>query len=126
LNQSFGPGAWALLPRGPHFFNQERTTISRDFALYIYGNFVSQTCGEQDYIEHRSIATSLEAAKSNALMRCCKDLGIASQLWDPEFIIDWKVQYAVSVWCEKNGKGKKKLWRRKDRPKFEGTWKEIE
>lgn len=24
-----------------------------------------------------------ESAKSNALMRCCKDLGIASELWDP-------------------------------------------
>ncbi len=25
-----------------------------------------------------------ESAKSNALMRCCKDLGIASELWDPQ------------------------------------------
>ena len=27
---------------------------------------------------------AMEAAKSNALVRCCKDLGIASELWDPK------------------------------------------
>lgn len=27
---------------------------------------------------------AMESAKSNALMRCCKDLGVASELWDPQ------------------------------------------
>ena len=31
--------------------------------------------------ESSGIPTATEAAKSNALMRCCKDLGIASELW---------------------------------------------
>lgn len=30
---------------------------------------------------------AMEAAKSNALMRCCKDLGVASELWDPQVTI---------------------------------------
>ena len=28
-------------------------------------------------------------------MRCCKDLGVASVLWDPIFIAQWKSKYAV-------------------------------
>ncbi|CAB4421510.1 unnamed protein product, partial [Rhizophagus irregularis] len=28
-------------------------------------------------------------------MRCCKDLGIASELWDPTFIRDFKKKYCM-------------------------------
>ena len=37
--------------------------------------------GEQEYFDPHGIPTATEACKSNALMRCCKDLGIASELW---------------------------------------------
>jgi hypothetical protein len=37
--------------------------------------------GEQEYFDPSGVATATEACKSNALMRCCKDLGIASELW---------------------------------------------
>ena len=37
--------------------------------------------GEQEYYDPSGIPTATEACKSNALMRCCKDLGIASELW---------------------------------------------
>ena len=37
--------------------------------------------GEQEYFDASGIATATEACKSNALMRCCKDLGVASELW---------------------------------------------
>ena len=37
--------------------------------------------GEQEYFDPSGIATATEASKSNALMRCCKDLGVASELW---------------------------------------------
>ena len=42
--------------------------------------------GEQQYFDPDGIPTATEGCKSNALMRCCKDLGIASELWDPRFI----------------------------------------
>ena len=35
----------------------------------------------QDYFDPGGIATATEGCKSNALMRCCKDLGVASELW---------------------------------------------
>lgn len=38
-----------------------------------------------------------EGCKSNALMRCCKDLGIAWQLWDPVFIKQFKKDHVAMV-----------------------------
>jgi hypothetical protein len=50
-----------------------------------HGRLVSVARGEQDYFDPEGIATATEGCKSNALMRCCKDLGIASELWyDPK------------------------------------------
>jgi hypothetical protein len=49
-------------------------------------------------------------------MRCCKDLGIASELWDPDFINNWKQQHASHVFAEHVTSGiKKRLWRKNDR-----------
>jgi hypothetical protein len=33
-------------------------------------------------------------------MRCCKDLGVASELWDPRFIRGFKKEYCVEVYAE--------------------------
>ena len=44
-------------------------------------SLVSIARGEQEYFDPSGIPTATESCKSNALMRCCKDLGIASELW---------------------------------------------
>lgn len=56
--------------------------------------------GEQAYFDRDGIATATEACKSNALMRCCKDLGVASELWDPRFIREFKAEHCVEVFAE--------------------------
>ena len=43
---------------------------------------------------------AMEAAKSNALVRCCKDLGIASELWDPK--VEEQVHLVWSLGCNRN------------------------
>ena len=43
--------------------------------------FISQSRGEQDFFDMSGLPTASEGCKSNSLMRCCKDLGIASELW---------------------------------------------
>lgn len=59
-------------------------------------------------------------------MRCCKDIGVASELWDPAFITEWKAKYAVDVWVEHVKTGdKRKLWRRKDRGPIGYPYKEV-
>ena len=49
--------------------------------LKYYCRLVAIARGEQEYFDPSGIPTATEACKSNALMRCCKDLGIASELW---------------------------------------------
>lgn len=50
-------------------------TFSNHFRL------VSVARGEQLFFDPAGLPTATEGCKSNALMRCCKDLGIASELW---------------------------------------------
>jgi hypothetical protein len=76
---------------------------------------VSIARGEQDYFDSEGIPTATEGCKSNALMRCCKDLGVASELWDPRFIRKYMAQHAKEVWVEHAvTKKKKKITMRKD------------
>ncbi|KAI9268052.1 mitochondrial genome maintenance MGM101-domain-containing protein, partial [Phascolomyces articulosus] len=113
LNKAFGPGGWGLAPRGEHSISPKN--ISREYALICHGRYISQSRGEQDYFDQSGLPTASEGCKSNALMRCCKDLGIASELWDPTFIRKFKKKYCTEVWAEHvTTKKKKKLWRKKD------------
>ena len=75
---------------------------------------VSIARGEQDYFSPEGISTAVEGCKSNALMRCCKDLGVASELWDPQYIRKFLAQHAREVFAEHvPTKKKRKLWIRK-------------
>ncbi|KZS97805.1 mitochondrial genome maintenance MGM101 [Sistotremastrum niveocremeum HHB9708] len=122
LNQAFGPGGWGLAPRSET--NVSPKIVSREYALVCLGRLVAIARGEQEYFDPSGIATAAESCKSNALMRCCKDLGIASELWDPRFIREFKAAHCVQVFASNSSGQKKKLWRRKDQPKFEFPWKE--
>lgn len=79
LNRAFGPGGWGLAPRSET--NVGSKVVSREYGLICLGRLVSVARGEQDYFDPSGVATATEGCKSNALMRCCKDLGIASELW---------------------------------------------
>lgn len=92
--------------------------------------------GEQQTFAGSSMATAAEACKSNALMRCCKDLGIAGELWcvcsrlrapsclvrgtdrggymhrDPQFIRKFKADYCVEAWVTHVTTGKKCVYSR--------------
>ncbi|KAK0461662.1 mitochondrial genome maintenance MGM101-domain-containing protein [Desarmillaria tabescens] len=123
LNRAFGPGAWGLAPRGET--NVSAKIVSREYALVCQGRLVAIARGEQEYFDVNGVPTATEACKSNALMRCCKDLGIASELWDPRFIREFKAKYCVEVFAEHiPTKKKKKLWRRKDAPKLAYPYQE--
>lgn len=127
LNKAFGPGGWGLMPRGNYIIHNG--SICQQYALFCHGQFVSQAWGDQLYDDstasHKSLASALEGVKSNALMRCCKDLGVASELWDPSFILKWKAEHCVEVWAVHYKTGqRKKLYRRRDRPAFEYPYSE--
>ncbi|KAH3687533.1 hypothetical protein WICPIJ_001495 [Wickerhamomyces pijperi] len=114
LNRSFGPGAWGLAPRSET--SVTASLITREYALICLGRLVSVSRGEQDYFSQDGIPTATEGCKSNALMRCCKDLGIASELWDPVFIRKFKREHCEERFVEHAvNKRKRKVWKRKDR-----------
>ena len=51
---------------------------------------------------------------------------VASELWDPAYVITWKQRHAVEVTCKHVKSGDvKKLWRRKDRPQFGYPFEEV-
>jgi hypothetical protein len=62
--------------------------------------FIAQARGECQYFSEESIPTAGEGCKSNALLRCCKDLGVASELWDPRFIRTFKKEHCQEIWVE--------------------------
>ncbi|KAJ1782900.1 hypothetical protein LPJ62_005269 [Coemansia sp. RSA 2167] len=120
LNRAFGPGGWGLVPRGAHSVSGR--TLSREYALICLGRFTSQARGEQDYFDDGGLATATEGCKSNALVRCCKDLGVASELWDPAFISQFKAKYCAEEWVTHAVRGsKKRMWRLKTR-QWEYPW----
>lgn len=93
LIRAFGAGGWSLIPRGPHTFSSG--TLSREYALFCAARFVSQARGHAQITNSTQTPASVsETARSNALMRCCKDLGIANELWDQHYVSKWKAQFA--------------------------------
>ncbi|TXT05949.1 hypothetical protein VHUM_03710 [Vanrija humicola] len=123
LNAAFGPGGWGMAPRGETHVGQR--IVSREWGLVCLGRLVAIARGEQEYFDPSGIPTATEACKSNALMRCCKDLGIASELWDPRFIREFKAKYCTDAMVEHVvQKKRRKLWRKKN-AKFEYPYKEV-
>jgi ribonuclease HI len=107
LTRAFGAGGWALAPRSPA--RVMGNIITYHGALFCLGRFVAEAVGECAYRannDQMSYASALEGAKTDALSRCCKDLGLATQLWDKAWRDQWMADYA-----EKGSDGK---WRARD------------
>jgi len=124
LNESFGIGQWCLIIKS-NTKDPDRSKLYLQGVLMVRGSYVAESVGEAEYHEtneQQSWASVWESAKSDCITRCCKDLGIASELWQPEFIRKWIAENAIDVWCEmkfKDGTIKpKKLWRKKDSKPF--------
>jgi Mitochondrial genome maintenance MGM101 len=129
LTKAFGPMGWALRPVSapipPGEGNQN--VMYREFALIADGRVVASAIGSAKYYATNArmdFGDTVEAVKSDALKRCCKDLGMLSELWDVEFIEDWRNEFAVHVFMfEKDRKDPTKRitkdqWRRVDRKPF--------
>jgi hypothetical protein len=121
LNNAFCPMGWSMIPRGD--LSMKGNCLYRSYALIVGGRFVAEAIGSQEYYENNgnmNYADAAEGVKSNALERCCKDLGIASEMWDPSWIAEWKKDYAIEVSAPNRNNQMKNVWRRKDRQPFKG------
>jgi hypothetical protein len=109
LNEAFRPGGWALrrlssidvaVATEGQADRKTELVMSAEFGLYVGGRFVSSARGEQKYQDNGEMTygDAAEGMKSNALSRCCKDLGIALDLWDRNYADRWRTAHAVQVW----------------------------
>ena len=115
LRKTFGL-QWALIPQGMPTFKDN--FIYWGFWLVIKGHLCSYAIGEQKYFtqskagkDFMTYGDACEGAKSNALMRLCKGVGISLELWKPSFIRKWKGTYAETY--KKEGKT---YWKKKGEP----------
>jgi hypothetical protein len=133
LDKAFGQGAWTLV-RLDDGLNPDDNMVYYRGALFVEGRFVTEAIGENEYYPAKrgmTRARSLESARTECLKRCCKHLGVSSDLWKPRWVRQWLKDYAIQVWCKNIGTrgddaGKKRpLWRRKDAPPIDTyPWKE--
>ena len=92
LDAAFGLGGWGMVPVGMPKEKDEIVYVP--FALVVGGVPRVYAWGEQRYFEtnregKRSQMTygdALEGAKSSAITRCGKELGIARELWDRRYL----------------------------------------
>lgn len=112
LDEAFG-SAWSLVPQGMPKYDRNTNLILWGFYLIIKGKFVDFAIGQNEYIDtnrNMSYGDAIEGAKSNALMRCCKRLGIGLELWDKDYIQKWKEKYTYKKYDEIK---KRYLWYKK-------------
>ena len=118
LRKAFGVGGWSLVPL--HNPVVQEGLVLQPWCLVALGRFVAQATGAHQYNPSNratDYGDSIEAAKSNALSRCCKDIGVAAELWNKTFILGWLKRMAVHVNAWNPSKNTwTPIWVRKDRP----------
>ncbi len=111
LNRAFGPGAWAISPRGTarRMPKGGGELVVYHGALFVLGRFVSERMGHCMYYPSNAgmtFADAFEGAITDCVSRCCKDIipGV-EVLWEK----GWRDEFQ-RAYCEKGDDGK---WRRK-------------
>lgn len=95
LLKAFGPGGWAIAPRGEAKLADN--LIVYPGALFVQGRYIDEATGECGYQPNNktmSYADALEGARSALLTRVCKNIGVAMELWDKEYASEWQAKYA--------------------------------
>ncbi|KAJ1564923.1 hypothetical protein HK405_013619 [Cladochytrium tenue] len=108
LDRAFGSGNWDLRPLSAPRRTPSGRTAFRSYALYADGRFVSEAVGDAAAAAGDGAPEAVEAGcKYAALVRCCKDLGVALELWDPPAVSRLRSEFFVRVpgrgWTRKPG-----------------------
>lgn len=96
-------------------------------SLFINGHYVSEAVGDQRFGNPRGMgyADAIESARSTALTRCCKDIGLFADLHNKHVINALRDKLCVEVWVshQEIPTKKRKLWRmRIDPPINQFPW----
>lgn len=113
MNKAFGGVGWTLVPEGPPKIDGNNLVLW-GFHLLIRGTYNGYAIGEQQYFDNNknmSYGEACEGARSNAIMRLCKSIGIGCELWDKTFIKRWLDTYATTEWrIDSKTNQNKKVW----------------
>jgi len=111
LNQVIGPCQWSIVPRNrwaeefviparPGKAAVNGTRVYVEAMLIIRGAFCAEAVGDMDYYpsnNQQNYGDAVEGAKTAALRRCCKEIGIGLQAWKKDWCEGW--------WRRRTGKG---------------------
>lgn len=131
LNDVFGPAGWGLRPLSELKLDMRddakrgRSIMFREYALVVRSKVVSCAIGEAEYHPSNARLTwgdAAESVRTNALTRLCKDLGIYSEAWEPQWTARFRREHCVQVWIEKSKRDDdpRPQWRRIDADPFYG------
>jgi len=98
LNEAVGIGQWSIIPRS-RWSEDYKTAKGYDASrvyveamLLVRGCFVSEAVGDMSYYKHndsQNYGDAVEGAKTAALRRCCKELGVGLQAWSKNWCAGW-------------------------------------
>jgi hypothetical protein len=98
LNEVIGIGQWSIIPRS-RWSEDYRTAKGYDASrvyveamLLVRGCFVAEAVGDMSYFKHndsQNYGDAVEGAKTAALRRCCKELGVGLQAWSKDWCNGW-------------------------------------
>lgn len=116
LDETFGPGRWALRQEQLPVYDPETNECLYDGSLWIDGKFVSRSmggCSWRPGNRRMTKSDAIEGARSDCLKRCVKDLGIGSEVALPSWRTAWIDEHATPyIGIDRDGK-RKEYWRKK-------------
>lgn len=126
-NNAFGELAWALIPQGAPMSRQ----IDENNVLVVWGQwlvvkghpigFSYGECAYRPKNRTMSYGDACEGAKSNAISRIGKQLGMPDlDLWDAGWVAEWKRKYAAYI-KNPDGDYPKMIWVRKDDRRYQAS-----
>lgn len=119
LNNAFGIFKWGMIPQGAPLsktVDENNVLVVWGWWLVVKGVPVAFSYGETSYRpknKSMSYGDACEGAKSNALSRNCKQIGMPDiELYSVDWVKEWKAKYAERV---KNPDGgyPEYIWRKK-------------
>ncbi|KAI8823710.1 mitochondrial genome maintenance MGM101, partial [Fimicolochytrium jonesii] len=113
FNLAFGPTSWSLLPTTPFHTSRSGRTLFRSYILTINNRFISEAVGDWSLATAGGDRDEAERRCAHvAMVRVGKDLGVASELWDPRVVNGIRDRLFEVVVVDGVG-GNTRVWRRK-------------
>lgn len=94
LNEAFGFGQWAVYKNDPY---EEDNCILVKGELWVKECYIGSAIGEHTGNSYMSYGSKIESASSDLITKLGKYLGIASELWDRDFVNRFKEQHCRMV-----------------------------